>query len=623
MRASQQPLCALLAALQVFPCAGGSGGGAGGSGGGAGCTVPTAFNYNSSASADDGSCSCQSRAHPDGFHCSPDVIRLATEFDEGAPGVAYELLPLCRERSRPLACVHCSPTAAGRGTCKYSCEAADGAQCTRLDLEADLFKMSEVVSKEVNVMTSGVMVLLVLVSVLLERCPPWLPLQESMAWIIVGMLLAAALHLFAMLEGEQPAEAVFEQHIEFKGWVFFYLLLPPIILDAGYSMKSARFFRNFDRILMFSVFGTTISAVVIAAVLWSVDLGVIEHNHPYEALRFGALISATDPVASLSVLASLRGPLTDPDVSSVISGEAILNDATAIVLFTVFEHPGATVHQDAGVGLIDLQRMVLRFCTVAIGSVGLGILAGLGCAVLTRTYLIPSSGQHGQAQPHEEFALVQMSAYGAYVLADYADLSGIIALFFCAVCLSHWTKPILSVEAQRVTVLGFKSVAYLAEACTFTYIGVDFVIGLNWSSVQPRFVSLTVVACMLGRLCNIVPGSFVLNSCRGSSAGGTKKKNGDKLEARSQILLLVAGLRGPVAYGLAKTWRAESDDVHFAHIVSTTLIVCVLTTFVFGGAFATVVRWLGMEQLPDENDGRATPERSEGSGSEDEVRIAI
>jgi NhaP-type Na+/H+ or K+/H+ antiporter len=83
--------------------------------------------------------------------------------------------------------------------------------------------------------------------------------------------------------------------------------------------------------------------------------------------------------------------------------------------------------------------------------------------------------------------------------------------------------------------------------------GVDFVIGLNWSSVQPRFVLLTVVACLLGRLCNIVPCSFVLNSCRGSS-GGAKKKNGDKLEVRSQILLLVAGLRGPVAYGLAKTW---------------------------------------------------------------------
>ena len=81
------------------------------------------------------------------------------------------------------------------------------------------------------------------------------------------------------------------------------------------------------------------------------------------------------------------------------------------------------MHQDAGVGLMDLQRMVLRFCTVAIGSVGLGVAAGLACAVLTKTYIVPS-GEHA-GKPHEEFALVQLSAYGAYVLADYVSSQAI------------------------------------------------------------------------------------------------------------------------------------------------------------------------------------------------------
>jgi len=47
--------------------------------------------------------------------------------------------------------------------------------------------------------------------------------------------------------------------------------------------------------------------------------------------------------------------------------------------------------------------------------------------------------------------------------------------------------------------------------------------------------------------------------------------------------------------------------------------VCVLTTFVFGGAFGFVVCWLGMERGPDDTDGRSTPDRAEGSGGEDEV----
>ena len=91
-------------------------------------------------------------------------------------------------------------------------------------------------------------------------------------------------------------------------------------------MPRLRPLRNIDRILLFSVLGTTVSSLVIAFVLYTVDLGVIEATHPFEALRFGALISATDPVASLSVLASMR-PLTDRDLPAVIAGEAIINDA--------------------------------------------------------------------------------------------------------------------------------------------------------------------------------------------------------------------------------------------------------------------------------------------------------
>eukprot|EP01045_Picozoa_sp_COSAG04_P021484 COSAG04_NODE_2316_length_4342_cov_1.462173_3_plen_666_part_01 len=540
--------------------------------GGGGCTVPTAANYNASATEDDGSCTCQSRGHPDGFGCSPESIVLATESSD-VFDADDERRPLCRDEA-PLVCAHCNPATQ---TCKYKCESPDGAECTRLELEASLFRLGEIVSTEVNALASVVMVLLVAIAVLLQRCPRWL--QESHAWMLVGMLLAMLLHVFSITTAHS-AEALFARHIEFKGWVFFYLLLPIIILDAGFNMQRARFFRNIDRILLFSVLGTTVSSLVIAFVLYTVDLGVIEATHPFEALRFGALISATDPVASLSVLASMR-PLTDRDLPAVIAGEAIINDATAIVLFDVFEHPGSSGHEPAELSLKDLWRMALRFITVGLGSLGLGAAIGLALALLTKR----ARDANLHIKPHEEIGLVSLSAYGSYVLANASGLSGIIALFFCAICLSHYAKPNLSEEAQRTSVTGFRSVAFLAEAVTFTYIGVDFVIGLDWASVRPGFVALTLFSCLLGRLLNIVPCSALLNSCRGSNA----------LKPRSQMLLLVAGLRGPVAYGLAKTWRSESDDLHFAHIVSTTLIVVVLTTFFFGGAFAAIVRRLGME----------------------------
>lgn len=48
------------------------------------------------------------------------------------------------------------------------------------------------------------------------------------------------------------------------------------------------------------------------------------------------MLSATDPVATLSVLSSL-GAIKDPHLFNLIFGESVLNDAVAIVLYTVFD----------------------------------------------------------------------------------------------------------------------------------------------------------------------------------------------------------------------------------------------------------------------------------------------
>ena len=94
--------------------------------------------------------------------------------------------------------------------------------------------------------------------------------------------------------------------LTFSSEFFFYVLLPPIIFDAGYHFEKKRFFRNFSTIILFAVVGTILSTFVVGFTVYGFAVaGVIENvdaTSPLEALLFGSLISAVDPVATLSIM---------------------------------------------------------------------------------------------------------------------------------------------------------------------------------------------------------------------------------------------------------------------------------------------------------------------------------
>lgn len=176
---------------------------------------------------------------------------------------------------------------------------------------------------------------------------------------------------------------------------FYFFLLPAIILEAGFSMDRPNFIRNLAPILWFAVVGTVVAAVIIAGGLYLVGMtaqcdrllhfeffdhhfrsslcaaryigmqGSDEEIKSYCWL-FAVLLSAVDPVATLSVLGGSRF-LGDEKLFSLVFGESILNDAVAIVLYKTVETRILTSTQSASSTLFGVSNDYSTIACVAPG----------------------------------------------------------------------------------------------------------------------------------------------------------------------------------------------------------------------------------------------------------------
>lgn len=115
---------------------------------------------------------------------------------------------------------------------------------------------------------------------------------------------------------KDPSALVFT----FRTDVFFNVLLPPIIFNAGFSVKKKLFFANFVTLTLFGVLGTFISVAIISSGS-HVLLQYLNLAHGRQAwgdsLALGTILSSTDSVATLQVLKPV-GVVVDPFTNCLI-----------------------------------------------------------------------------------------------------------------------------------------------------------------------------------------------------------------------------------------------------------------------------------------------------------------
>ncbi|XP_033372527.1 sodium/hydrogen exchanger 9 isoform X3 [Parus major] len=344
--------------------------------------------------------------------------------------------------------------------------------------------------------------------------------------------------------------AMLQKQMTFDPSIFFNILLPPIIFHAGYSLKKRHFFRNLGSILTYAFLGTAISCIVIGLIMYGfvkamVHIGQLKQweFHFTDCLFFGSLMSATDPVTVLAIFHELN---VDTDLYTLLFGESVLNDAVAIVLthsisiYSPKENPNAF---DAAA----FFQSVGNFLGIFAGSFAMGSSYAVVTALLTKFTKLCEF-------PMLETGLFFLLSWSAFLSAEAAGLTGIVAVLFCGVTQAHYTYNNLSPDSKMRT---------------------------------------KQVAVFVARASNIYPLSFLLNL-------GRKQK----IPRNFQHMMMFSGLRGAIAFALA---IRDTDSQPKQMMFTTALLIVFFTVWVFGGGTTPMLTWLqirvGVD--PDEDEAKA------------------
>jgi sodium/hydrogen exchanger 8 len=410
---------------------------------------------------------------------------------------------------------------------------------------------------------------LVVASFVLDRYSCNLVSQSGFA-MVFGLVAG----LF-MIMGDK--HAALNTHLNLDNSLFFNVLLPPIIFEGGFSIKRQAFFRNFPAIMSTAVIGTVVSATITGGVLYLAGASkMVTRLSWVEALLFGTLINAVDPVATLSCFNKLHVP---PLLFNLVFGESVINNAVAIALYQ-------TLHKwDVGTDLSmkQLLHVAINTTWMFVGSLLVSASITLCGAFLLKRKVFSSLHYY----PSYEICLCLIFSLLTYYVADSFKLSGIVALFFSGTMTAHYHFNALSREARHAFTHLLHTLSFLCENVVYVFMGTSMVMifsghpeknsgaALRVDDIDWHFIGLTLVACLVARCFNIFP-LLQLSNC--------SRETCDRIPVKYMSVMWFVALRGSIAFALAKNWTFIGRyGAHRQVVESTTLVVVLFTTIVIGG----------------------------------------
>ncbi len=352
-----------------------------------------------------------------------------------------------------------------------------------------------------------------------------------------------------------------------------FLLVPPLLFEATLHIPWPKLKAELFGVLVVALVGTAIGTLAIGAL---VHVGL---DLPWPAaFAFGALISATDPVAVIAFFKSLGTPKR---LSVLVEGESLFNDAVAVVAF------GLAVAVAEGEAF-TLGGAAADFFVISAGGIAVGLVLGyvVSEVVLARVDDALIETTTTMALAYGSFLVAE--EFGLIIGQDGLHFSGILAVVVAGLMQGNIGVHNTSPTTRNTLEQSWELLTFLVNSLVFLFIGL---------TIRPSDLLDELPAVLLA-VVGVVALRFVL--IYGLSYFNGTVKPDRKVPLSFQHVMFWGGLRGAISLALALTL---SDEVFSEDTVQTirvmTFGVVLFTLLVQGTTIGPLIRRLGLAGKDD------------------------
>ncbi|WP_395104472.1 Na+/H+ antiporter [Actinomadura sp. SCN-SB] len=364
-------------------------------------------------------------------------------------------------------------------------------------------------------------------------------------------------------------------HVELDPHIVLFFFLPPLLFSAAWESSTINLRRNSSWIVLLSVGLVLFTTLVIG---YAAHLMIPGLPLP-AAFALGAIVAPPDAVAAVSVARRLGLPRR---IVTILVGESLFNDATALTALRL----AVAAAVGAGFTLLDGVR---EFLMAAVLGTVVGLALGPPLHWL-RTRL---------RDPLVENAMVLAAPFAAYLIAEAAQSSGVIAVVVSGLYLGH-RFPEAPAATRLIGHAFWKVLIFVLESVVFLLIGLQLPLVVQGLTPRYAWTSLAVWASAIFGL--VVLARFVyvfaVTSLRLRVARLTGRGDPGPVPLGGRVVVGWAGMRGVVslaaAFAIPFTDEAGRPFPARELILFLTFTTVLATLLVQGLTFPTLIRRLGV-----------------------------